>query len=588
MATITLKQEGTGNANMQIQLTYTAGAGAISITAIKGRRTDAYDTLGSSSSNRVHIKIGDKTFTLTPSASDSYYIRFTKNSVWSAAWAGVSASRDDVQGNQDIEITFTCPPTANIANSKFTTTINAGYKAPSMSIANTAKSLNSATFKCTYSNATPEKIQIYNETTKAVAYEGTSLTPTITGLTKNTTYKFKVRGYANSTWGDYSNSISVTTNKGAILDNTTYSITNESPKVTPTYSNDLTSSTVKYSLTDSNGIINISGTATTTSIALELTSTQVTNLLKANPTLSKIPLSLVLTTNNIETSTATINLNVVNSNPGIAEPYYEDVNESTKAMTGDFFKVIAKHSEVQLIIYTMEPKNGAEEGSYNVLVDNVNVFSIKGTGAATYTAKVGTIPSEKSVIQLEAIDSRGLSSKINVPLEIYGYEDPVVSSAKASRQNLVEEATTITAEGTYRYYPSFTSTNSIVSAKYRYRVDEDTISWSDYKDISGVTSDEGKWYINGIGIDGDTDLGFDVEKAYLIELVLYDELGGAVATITLNSSNPSLWLDRKNKFLGIGKKPEEALDVKGNVKITGNYYLSSGNAILDYETVDEW
>lgn len=583
MATKVLSQSGTGNKNMKCRITYTAGTGTITISKIEFCRSDGYLTQEyGNDEGKIIVKIGEKTTTLEIAA-----VYFKANSVYTTAYSK-NITNTNCSGNTDISISFDGWTTSNIENSLFKITLDAGYKAPSMSITNTAKSLNSATFKCTYTNATPEEIEIYNETTGKTVYSGTDLTPTITGLEKNTTYKFKVRGYANSVWGDYSNSISVTTNKGAILDSTTYSITNESPKVTPSYSNDLASSTVKYSLTDSNEIINISGTATTTSIALELTSTQVTNLLKANPELKAIPLSLKITTNNIETSTATITLNVVNSNPGIAEPYYEDINETTKEMTGDFFKVICEHSTVQLIIYSMEPKNGATEGSYNVLVDNVNVFSIKGTGAATYTAKIGTIPSEKSVVQLEAIDSRGLSSKINVPLELYGYEDPVVTSAKAARFNLVEEATTISAEGTYRHFSSFTNSNSVVLAKYRYRVNEETISWSDYKEISNISSSEGKWSINNVSIDGDTETGFDVEKSYIIELVLYDELGGTVASITLNGSNPSLWLDRKNKFLGIGKKPSEALDVKGNVKISGNYYLSSGNTILDYEVVEEW
>lgn len=585
MSSLVLSQSGTGNKNMKARITYGASAGTIDITKIEFCRNDEYLTQEYAvSDGKIVVVIGTKTIKVPVTA-----VYFKANNVYTTAVDDKdNVTNNNCSGNTAIKISFENFNVENIKNSKFEATINAGYKTPSMTLSSTDKGLNFVDLKCTYTNSTPEKIQVYEEKSQNILYEGTDFTPKIENLSFNTQYKFKVRGYANGTWGGYSNVVTVITSKGATLNESVYSMTNASPSITFNLSNDLSGSSVAYSLQDEKNIVVLYEDIATTRETITLTDNEINQLLQGNPASKLSNLKLRLYTNGIVTSEKDVVMNFVNCNPIISEPYYKDIGPFTPNITGDFFKIIEKYSEIQLIIYSMESKNYATEGSYNVLIDNVNVASIQGTGKATYTINIGNIESEESKVQVEAIDSRGFSSKVDVPLELYSYDNPTIAKTKVTRENMVEESTSIAAEGTYRYYPTFENSNSITSIKYRYRINEETISWSDYKSITNFTCSEGKWYVTDFGIDGDTALGFDINNSYIIELLIEDEITTKSIFVVLNSSNPTLWIDRKNKRLGIGKKPNETLDVKGNVKISGNYYLSSGNTILDYEVVEEW
>ena len=587
MATKTLTQSGTGNANMQVQLTYTAGGGKINITEVRGRRTDGYDTLGSQSSNRVHIAIGDKTFTLTPSASDSYYIRFTKNSVWSAPWAGISASRDDLAGNTKIKITFTCKPTANIANSIFEGTIDAGYKTPSMTLLVGSRGLTSINFNYNFTNTMPEKVQLYNETTGSIAYEGSSLSPNATGLARNTTYKFKIRGYANGEWGAYSSTISATTLTGATVTAITQNITNSSPSIAVTFTNDLTGVTPTYTLKDAGGKLNKSGNLSNT---ITLTPAEITALLNGYPNLKSsesVALTLTTSTAGIVTSTNTTYFKIVDSNPTLGTVTYVDTNDTIKAITKQDTQILVGKSTVKLTIPKMTLKNGAQEGSYTVKVDNTVVKTITGNGSSSYTADIGVISKTNSVVQVSGLDSRqNPTNTYTVSLDTYVYGKPIKTTAEVKRKNLIEEESRLSAAGTYTYFSNFDDTNRIKSMSYRYRNSKSSTGWSTSTPITSYTYSNGNWSITDLLLVGDTSVGFNISNSYVLEVTIEDILGTNTFEVPIKGASPTMWVDKKNRRVGVRKKPTTyAFEVDGDIDVTGNVYANgkpiSGGSSLE-------
>lgn len=82
---------------------------------------------------------------------------------------------------------------------------------PISSINSTTNTINSILLKCNYSNATPTKVEVRNGNTviKTVISNFNSIN--VEGLSPNTLYNLKIRGYANGGWGEYSSTKNVTT-----------------------------------------------------------------------------------------------------------------------------------------------------------------------------------------------------------------------------------------------------------------------------------------------------------------------------------------------------------------------------------------
>ena len=580
MATLTINNSNSPTA-MRLRLTYTAGAGSVSITKIESCRTDSYDTSAWKSGGfTMSVNIGGSTTNVSLTS-----IYFNKNSSYSTVTTN-TISNNNCSGTTSIKITFSNTGNTNINNANFSTSVDAGYKSPSMGISNTAKTLNTATFSCTYSNATPTSIQIYNNTTGSVAYSGSSLTPTVTGLTPNTTYSFKVRGYANGVWGDYSSSTSVTTLRQAYfgtitnINNTSSQLsiqaTNPSGATTKLSVYGYNSQVASMTTLVDNATVTLS-TSQMTTLTYSLTSAMISALNSVASNTSQIDVIYELTTtqNNVSYTTSyTGKYNIINSNPSISTVTYLDTNNTTTQITNNNQKIIINQSTVSITFSKMTLLNEAREGSYNIILNNTTIGSIQGTNANTYTYNVGTIPTTSSTLQIEAIDSRQLSSRKTVSLDLVNYSSPYITQAKAIRQNYVEEATTLTASGTF----SNIFSNTILSIQYQYK-ESGTTQWSALQTLSTFTVSGNQWSIQS-PINGDTSSGYNVEKNYDLKVIVTDKLSSSNQTTTIDSISPLVWYKKSEKKVGIGKKPSYSLDVKGDSNISGSY-RKNGTDILE-------
>lgn len=139
MAEAILNQAGSANSSMRLKITYTNGNGNITITSIAGGRDSYGPTIDYGSNTYVYCNIGGTTYTLTPSYDGSQKIYFGKNYNYATFWSGSQSK--SCEGNQTVTFTFgSSSGAANIVNSVFTTTIDAGYANPTLSVSGAGSS----------------------------------------------------------------------------------------------------------------------------------------------------------------------------------------------------------------------------------------------------------------------------------------------------------------------------------------------------------------------------------------------------------------------------------------------------------------
>lgn len=568
--------------NMKIRITYTSGNGNITISKIEGCRTDSYTTSDSSNGiMKVTIGVATQNISIT-------YPKFNANNNWSTIYSN-NIINDNCSGNTNISIGFS-GFTANITNSNFSSTIDAGYKAPILSI-------NSYSTGVDYINLSlsgqiiPEEVEVYRDD-NSLLYKGSSLTPTIPNLVPNTQYNLKVRGYANGVWGNYSSIINTKTldvakpEQGNKLYNTSKNIliifTNPSKTPINIVIKDILTQEEIVRLNNITGeaLSSLSGTKYT--YRINFTEEQMDEILQISKNTPNYFLSLILeTTGKYDTyeEYADIELMLNQSNPEIETPTYKDINLVTKGITGNNQKIILNYSEVEITIKRMATKNYATPSYYNIIKDNVLISTINDDGSLTYTVNIGYVTGNN--IQVEAVDSRGLVTSVNLDMSLITYTPVSFDITKFSvlRENNVGEEVTLKAEGYYDVINEAENHNIITKISYKYQK-EGSSEWSELKNLTNFTYSNGNWSIETT-IDGDTTLGFNPEYSYNIICYVYDKLSVGNIQSSINHASSLVWYDKENRRVGIGSKPNYDLDVYGEINAQGRL-LIQGEDILNH------
>jgi len=209
---ISLAPVSGGNANMRLYFDYSAGSGSFSISGFQGCRIDSYTSQATNAT--IHINVGGQV-----QSFPSRWVEFRKNSNW-YAFTPTSAYFSGLNGNTSITISFSNVVVSNnIHNAVFSTTINAGTLAHTMTNAAGTRTLN--TLEASWStNMAVNAIQCSvnggawtNPNTGATPANTTSGSVSITGRTPNTTYTLRLRsrGTASGLWIEASSTLSITT-----------------------------------------------------------------------------------------------------------------------------------------------------------------------------------------------------------------------------------------------------------------------------------------------------------------------------------------------------------------------------------------
>ena len=168
-----------------------------------------------------------------------------------------------------------------------------------------------------------------------------------------------------------------------------------------------------------------------------------------------------------------------------------------------------------------------------------------------------------------AIDSRNNSTLVTkLANEVIDYTPLIKGNIDIGRNNGVSENVTLKFEGQINIVNFGVKTNSIKSAKFRYKSTENDSKWSEPQSIE-LTVDNGTFSFDD-SVKGDTEsLGFNVAKSYQIEVIVEDELSSVTYTDKFGSGTPNLAL-AKNGVGIMGKYDDE---VGGLLQVGGQNIL---------------
>lgn len=295
--------------------------------------------------------------------------------------------------------------------------------------------------------------------------------------------------------------------------------------------------------------------------------------------------------------TGTYYVNANDCQPQFSNFTFEDINEKTVALTGNNQNCVLGYSFIKAIIV---PENkatalrGATITKYRLVIGsntNEQAFKSNENVELLITDTGGNkIGANATSFDVYAIDSRGFSTLVKkVPNEIINYSILKKNTGEvAQRVDENGEVVGISERvnlsfGGKMWYGNFGQVDNSLSVTYRYKETSST-EW-----ITGTTVIEptivsegeniGDFSFSGL-IIGDTENGFDISKAYNLEVTVNDKLSSITYTISLSSGTPHIAY-AKNGVSIMGKYDDETggLLQCGGVRATydiPNYsYISS-------------
>ena len=260
------------------------------------------------------------------------------------------------------------------------------------------------------------------------------------------------------------------------------------------------------------------------------------------------------------------------------------------AITGDNTKFIKGHNTLTGKITPMSSNYGA----------NLDYYSISATGLATQTKNYSSSNVNFTLNNLttnsfvvNAVDKRTLSTPVTKSITLINYDNPTLTEAVITRQNGTGTYIDVDFKGNYTNWQGLAQNNTVASAKYRYKKVGNS-TWSSWINIptSAIKNTNGVWEIKTT-----FNTVFSNTDKYDLELSITDKLETVTFTgLIVSTANALIWRDLANKRIGINKKPDEALDVQGNAKVSGNATIGgtiNGHTLdnvceLGYTVVDTW
>jgi hypothetical protein len=202
-----------------------------------------------------------------------------------------------------------------------------------------------------------------------------------------------------------------------------------------------------------------------------------------------------------------------------------DSNATTVALTGSNTKFIQGYSTLQI---TVTAKATAQSGA--ILGDNAYIFEVPGettqyaneSDSLDFVKTFTTITTD--TYNLKVIDSRG--QQLTIPKTLTNwttYSIPFISAFSVTRQNGSDADILLSCSGTYTDWVGLSTSNSIQTAKYRYR--EIGGAYGAQANITLSTNTAGNFTRTSYN-----PVDLDVSKSYEFELEIVDKLGTTLAT----------------------------------------------------------
>ena len=236
------------------------------------------------------------------------------------------------------------------------------------------------------------------------------------------------------------------------------------------------------------------------------------------------------------------------------------VNTANTAIAGSN-KFIKNHNSLSGVIKPMTAQRSASGSYYNVSSSGLATVK-KDYSNSNINFVLGNMST--NTFNITAVDSRGFTTTRSKTIDLVDYNNPGVTTLKITRQNGIGTKVVLAFTGVYTNWSGLPKTNSIQSIRYKIGASG---TWKSLPSDATLTSSGGVWTLNAV-----LDDTFATTSQYDLYLEIKDLLETVVVgAYTISTADAFIWKDLANKRIGINKKPDEALDVNGNVKCNNLY-----------------
>lgn len=266
--------------------------------------------------------------------------------------------------------------------------------------------------------------------------------------------------------------------------------------------------------------------------------------------------------------------------PTFTDFTYQDINSDTIAITGDNTKIVLGYSTLQITI-SGNNKAIANKGA------TMSYYLINNTQYNYSDSVVVTLQNWNSnTIEITAVDSRGISTKVTKTLTIANYTPLEKGSSQVSRIGNISEETELEYNGTIqKQLPN--GNNNTITASYKYKKTTDSTYTTGTTNITPTIDNEGNFSFSNY-IVGDIATGFDIDESYNIVIEVSDVLSAIEYQLTLNSGIPAIAIKGNN--IAIHGEYDDSL---GGTQFNGPVYfdgrpLNFADIVIETGTQSGW
>lgn len=289
----------------------------------------------------------------------------------------------------------------------------------------------------------------------------------------------------------------------------------------------------------------------------------------------------------------TIQLSEQYSRPTFSDFTFQDIESGVTAVTGSNQIMLQTFSNLKVVAGNASANNGAELAKYEVIVGRVTkAETVSRTSLSSKTINFGKIDTygEATAIIVRVTDSRGFKTSVTKYAKVIRYERPKLSRYIVNREDEVEETIQVNLAGSISsIVPSSSEVNSLQMATFSYkRASDDT--WTDLPILSRLTINgmNFSYTVNELLDDLSQAIRFDENSSYDFRITLQDSLGTMTETVLdlliTAATGAVTILGRTTQYpfprVGINQaKPTEALEVVGNIKLSGVIKTPTGQVM---------
>ena len=235
--------------------------------------------------------------------------------------------------------------------------------------------------------------------------------------------------------------------------------------------------------------------------------------------------------------TATRTMTIVNADPTMANPTYQDSNSTTVAITEDNQKIIQKQSNLTIAIPAATAQKYATISKYQVTINGVT-----RERAAAGNMSWGVLDVSSNITAtVKAIDSRGNSVTKSMPITIEAWQQPY-AVISCSRENNFYTDTVLNVSPTIS---SLSGKNSVTISEQHKKTSE-----SAYSTPTAVPANT------------DTTIQLDNHYDWNVKIIVSDRIASTTYNITVQKGMPIVYYDRLKSSTGFNCFPTRSDSVE--------------------------